>query len=432
MGSKMDELAIELNKTLENTIAHCFLSDYGKRMFFPIYGIVEQSTQAGKEAKLFNATTGMAVHNKKPIMVPFIRKQFAHLTEAQIVSYANSYGEAELRALWKEEIYRKSPSIAGKPISLPVVVPGLTGGVSQAASLFVNPNEKVICSDLYWENYDMIFSGMRDAELARFPFYTENGAFNIEALCQAIVDNAVDKKISVILNFPNNPTGYTMLKNEASELQKRVLKLAEQGYRLNFIIDDAYFGLFYEEDIFTESLFAIFADLHENVMTVKIDGATKEHFVWGFRIGFVTYASKGLNEAQLKALEMKTAGSVRASVSNCSKTAQSILIEALKDGDYENDRKSYDEILEARYRKAKAAVDAYRGNKLRALPFNSGYFMCFEVDGNAETLRKKLLKEFAIGTISVKNRYLRVAFSAVDLEGIDELYMKIFEAAEAL
>ena len=58
--------------------------------------------------------------------------------------------------------------------------------------------------------------------------------------------------------------------------------------------------------------------------------------------------------------------------------------------------------------------------------------MCFEVDGNAEQLRQKLLKEFAVGTISVKDRYLRVAFSAVDLEGIDELYAKIFEAAETL
>lgn len=432
MGSKMDALAIELNETLKGSIADSFLSDYGRRMYFPIYGIVEQSAQAGKEAKLFNATTGMAVHNKKPIMVPFIRKQFTHLTEAQIVSYANSYGEAELRTLWKEEIYRKNPSLNRCPISLPVVVPGLTGGVSQAASLFVDAKEKVVCSDLYWENYDMILSGMRDAELVFFPFYTKDGGFNIDALCDAIIANAEEKHVSVILNFPNNPTGYTMLKSEAEELKKRIFNLAEQGWKMNFIIDDAYFGLFYEDDIYKESLFSIFADLHKNVMAIKIDGATKEHFVWGFRVGFVTYASKGLNESQLKALEMKTAGSVRASVSNCSKTAQSILIEALKDGDYENDRKSYDGILEARYRKVKAAVENYKGNRLKALPFNSGYFMCFEVGGNAEQLRQKLLKEFAVGTISVKDRYLRVAFSAVDLEGIDELYAKIFEAAETL
>ena len=157
----MDSLAIELNQTLKNTIADVFLSDYGRRMYFPVYGIVEQSAQAGKEAKLYNATTGMAVHNRKPIMVPFIRKQFTELSEAQIVSYANSYGEAELRTLWKSEIYRKNPTLGKALISLPVVVPGLTGGISQAASLFIGEGEKVVCSDLYWENYDMIVDGMR-------------------------------------------------------------------------------------------------------------------------------------------------------------------------------------------------------------------------------------------------------------------------------
>ena len=100
----------------------------------------------------------------------------------------------------------------------------------------------------------------------------------------------------------------------------------------------------------------------------------------------------------------------------------------MKDGEYESDRKSYDEILEARYRKVKESIEAYKGTRLKALPFNSGYFMCFEVDGNAEKLRQKLLKEFAIGTISVKDKYLRVAFSAVDLDGIEELYAKIFKA----
>lgn len=432
MGLKMDALAKDLNKTLKGSIVDSFLSDYGRRMYFPIYGIVEQSTQAGKGAHRYNATTGMAVHEKKPIMVPAIRKHFTHLTEAQIVSYANSYGEAELRTLWKEEIYRKNPSLKRELISNPVVVPGLTGGISQVASLFIQEKETVICSDFYWENYDMIVGGMRNGQLAHFPFYCQEGQFNVEGLCQAIKKYAKKKKITVILNFPNNPTGYTMLKKEAEELQEQVFQLAEKGYKMNFIVDDAYFGLFYEEDIYKESLFSLFAHLHNNVLAIKIDGATKEHFVWGFRIGFVTYGSKGLNETQLAALEMKTAGSVRASVSNCSKTAQSILIEALKDGEYEVHRKSFDAILEERYRKVQQALEKNKSSRLKPMPFNSGYFMCFEVDGNAEKLRQKLLNEFAIGTISVKDRYLRVAFSAVDIEGIEDLYERIFEAAESL
>ena len=37
----------------------------------------------------------------------------------------------------------------------------------------------------------------------------------------------------------------------------------------------------YEEGIEKESLFTYLCDLHENVLAIKIDGATKEDYVWG-------------------------------------------------------------------------------------------------------------------------------------------------------
>ena len=70
---------------------------------------------------------------------------------------------------------------------------------------------------------------------------------------------------------------------------------------------------------------------------------------------------------------------------------------------------------------------------LKALPFNSGYFMSFDFQGgDAEELRKELLMKEGIGTISIKNRYLRVAYASVDLDEIEALYRKIFETAERL
>ena len=41
------------------------------------------------------------------------------------------------------------------------------------------------------------------------------------------------------------------------------------------IIDDAYFGLVYEEGVYTESIFVELANLSENVLAVKLDGPTK-------------------------------------------------------------------------------------------------------------------------------------------------------------
>ena len=51
---------------------------------------------------------------------------------------------------------------------------------------------------------------------------------------------------------------------------------------------------------------------------------------------------------------------------------------------------------------------------------------------NAEDLRKKLLNERGIGTISIDAKTLRVAFSSVDKEKIQEVYSAIYECADEL
>ena len=133
----------------------------------------------------------------------------------------------------------------------------------------------------------------------------------------------------MLLNFPNNPTGYTPTEAEAKALTAEIRKAAEAGNQIVVVLDDAYFGLVYEEGIAQESLFGSLVDLHPNVLGVKLDGATKEDYVWGFRVGFITFGFKGANAAQLKALENKAAGVVRGNISNAPCVSQSMLLKGL-------------------------------------------------------------------------------------------------------
>jgi DNA-binding transcriptional MocR family regulator len=67
------------------------------------------------------------------------------------------------------------------------------------------------------------------------------------------------------------------------------------------------------------------------------------------------------------------------------------------------------------------------------MAFNSGYFMSFRCDGfSAEALRKKLLNEKGIGTVSLMDRYLRVAFSSVEESDISDLCDVIAQAVVEL
>ena len=192
--------------------------------------------------------------------------------------------------------------------------------------------------------------------------------------------------------------------------------------------------MFFEPNVYSQSIFAEASDLHENILAVKVDGATKENLVWGFRVGFLTFASPGLRgrDEVFEALSQKVTGAVRATVSNSSTLSQNLLLQAMRSPDYVQEKQRVFAILQERYRRSREILDSLKG-PLRVLPFNSGYFLCFDTGGiGAERLRRKLLEEEGIGTISIQDRYLRVAYSSVDVENLEELYTTIMKAASDL
>ena len=429
----MNPIAQELNQILKGSACEKLLSNFGKRIFFP-KGIASQSTEAAALADTYNATIGMAYKNGEPYELSSIREQLPVLTPKKAVAYAPTPGDADLRAVWKKEIYKKNPSLEGKELSLPLIVPGLTNGVSQISDMFINPGDRIVVPDMFWGNYRLMMEVRNEGIICEFPFYTPEGGLNTDGFVSAMKENAVNGKIIVMMNFPNNPTGYSPTTAEAEALARGIKAVADEGYSILAITDDAYFGLFYDKDSYKESVFSLLADIHENVMAVKIDGATKEEFVWGFRVGFITVNSKSMNTQQYEAFNKKLGGAVRGSISNSSRPAQSILLKALSAGNHDDEKNRIADELKMRFDRVREVIaNRTSGKSLVPLPFNSGYFMSFVFEGgNAEELRKLLLEEKGIGTISIKDKYLRIAYSSVDLDGIEPLFSEVFEAADRL
>jgi aspartate/methionine/tyrosine aminotransferase len=426
----MNELAVELNQALKGTVVEALLSDFGRRIYFP-KGIVAQSAEAGQQAHRLNATIGIATRGGQAMNLAAIRERFQGLTPNEIFAYAPTAGAPALREAWKKEMLAKNPSLAGKTISLPAAVAGLTHGIALAAELFAGPGDAVLMPDMCWDNYRLIFEDRLQAAVRTFPFFTAAGGLGLEALRQAL-EALGQGKVIVLLNFPNNPTGYSPSPEEARGLLGVLAERARTGQKILALFDDAYFGLFYEPGTYRQSLFAEAADLHENLLAVKVDGPTKENLVWGFRVGFLTFAARGLSEAQAGALSQKLMGAIRATVSNSSQPAQSLLLAAMRDPGYEDQKRQAFEALAARYRRVRE-LSARPPAGLRALPFNSGYFMSFELArGGAEGLRRMLLQEHGVGTIAIGDRHLRVAYSSVDEERLEELYSTIYRAAGKL
>ena len=355
------------------------------------------------------------------------------LTPRETVAYAKTAGNPDLRALWKEKIIEKNPSLKNKQFSLPILVPGLTAVLSYVSDLFVDVDKPLLAADPCWDNYELIAAARRGAEFHQFKCF-ENGKFNIPDL-EAKMKADAEKygSVRVILNFPQNPSGYSPTVSEAKEIVRIVREIAESGKKVLVLSDDAYFGLNYEDDIEPQSLFAYMADLHENVLAIKADGPTKEDFAWGFRAGFVTFASKGLSDAQYTALVTKFMAAIRSSVSCSSTPSQSLVMHALNDEAHNKQKIECRNMLKRRYDLVRKFVNTHTSKVLEPLPFNSGYFMSFRVStGKAEEIRKELLKKEGIGIIQIDPYTLRVAFSSIDEDKIDSVYTSIYNVADAL
>ena len=430
--ANLNPQAEELNNIIKNSnpTVYELLSKKGKAIYFPRKGILAQGMAA--KDKEINATIGTAYEdNGKPMVLPSVACHL-EIDSKDAFPYAPSEGIRPLREKWKELMMGKNPSLGTREFSLPVVTCGVTHGLSMVGYLFTSESDKIIVADLYWENYDLVFTNGYGAKLKFFNFF-KNNSFDIDSFRKVINQKPVGKKI-VLLNFPNNPSGYTPTIEMAKEIIKVLTDAAHAGNKLAVILDDSYFGLDFEDGIFTESLFSQLAHAHENLLAIKMDGITKEEYAWGFRVGFVTYGIKNGNAGLYKALEDKTAGAVRGNISNAPHLSQSLLLSAMQSGTHAREKERNKQKLKERYMKVKETLKAHKEYEqyFEALPFNSGYFMCVRIKNqDIEKVWDLLLKKYSTGVICYgEKNLLRIAFASTPLDKIESLFDNIYSACK--
>ncbi len=429
----MNPIAQELNQIIrkENPFLFEMMSNIGKNLYWP-KGILSQSAEAKEKAHRINATIGIATEGGRTMHLHSVMGSLQEIEPEAALTYAPSYGIPALRKAWRDAMRTKNPSMADAAISLPVVTCGITHGISVFADLWVDAGDIVLLPDMMWGNYAMILSVRKGAEIRHYQLFDEKGGFNLKAFSGAVsAAAAAQGKVIALLNFPQNPSGYTLTKAEAHQVARILTETAQAGTNVVAVVDDAYFGLFYEEETFKESLFSKLCGQDPRLLAIKLDGATKENFVWGLRVGFITYGIpvEGDSAAVYEALEKKTAGAVRGSISNASHLSQTLVLRSLKDPKNEQEHQEKFEILKARASRLKEVLrDPKYADAFEAYPFNSGYFMCIRLKTvDAEALRVHLLNTYGVGLISLGKWNLRIAFSCLEETDITELFDTILK-----
>ena len=202
----MNPLARELNEQIESQSPETFalLSRRGKDLYFP-RGILSQTAEANEKAHLYNATIGEATEGDEPMALASILSHLHQIDAADVVRYAPAAGKPELRRAWREKLLRENPLLRGSVLGLPIVTSAITHGLSLVGDLFVDDGDRILLSDKLWENYRLTYEVRLGARVETFPTYAGNG-FNVGGLAEAL--RGGPEKTLLLLNFPNNPTGY--------------------------------------------------------------------------------------------------------------------------------------------------------------------------------------------------------------------------------
>lgn len=203
-------------------------------------------------------------------------------------------------------------------------------------------------------------------------------------------------------------------------------KAAECGKKIVVLVDDAYYGLWYDKKAMGESIAGVFANIHPNVLTVRVDGATKEYCAGGLRVGFISFM--GQPQAVLDALALKTAGAVRAYLSSTSRPAQELVLRILKSNEIREDFARGMETLRMRGETVMSCCQKGSSHGLwQAYPFRGGYFVCLRMQ-NAYAVRNVLLSDWGIGTVAINQTDLRISYPCLEKAQIETLFDLMDEA----
>jgi len=167
-----------------------------------------------------------------------------------------------------------------------IVFPGAKAAIFASLAALLEPKDEVIIISPYYVSYPpMIKLAEYEASFIDIPL-NEDLSLPIDKIKNAINKNTK----ALILNYPNNPTGRLLTKDEVDEVVEMI-----KNNDIYLISDEIY-----EKLIFGENKFISFASFPEiKNKTIIINGYSKAYAMTGFRIGYALSSKDLVNKMNL-------------------------------------------------------------------------------------------------------------------------------------
>ena len=370
-----------------------------------------------------------------------IRDAFAAWEPLAIFPYAPVAGTRAFREGWRRWIGGKAaggdfahPAPLGERLTLPIATTGVSGALCAVGLLVLDPGDRVLVSDRRWDGYDTTFGGVCGGRIVPVRLFDED-RWDLEAWSAAVESAAAAQdRVVLVLNFPQNPTGFVPTAEEAESFAAILADKAERtGKPIVVLCDDAYEGYVYDASRPRWSIFYRLVDRHPRLLPIKCDGITKELLFWGGRLGAVSTAfTESWGEAREVAeavWENKLSALVRGMISSASTPVQTLVAGLLEDPvALDRARAPIFRSLAQRHAAfARALQSAAAEAAFRADPFHGGLFALLNLRrGTAVPAAERLLANHRIGVVPFHDEAasldaLRITYATVPSDRIEEL-----------
>jgi aminotransferase len=284
----------------------------------------------------------------------------------------------------------------------------LTNGGSQAlnltfASLF-NPGDELIISSPNFISY-FYLSAFFDVKLIEIERKSDFSP-NIEKIKEVITP----KTKAILINSPNNPTGYSLEREELDAIVEIV-----QTNDLYLISDEVYENYLYDDSKHTSP--ASLKDMFER--TITLNAMSKLYSATGFRLGYIS-ANKEIIEIMEKYHQYTAAGTNHA--------AQYGFLEALK-----MDNIFFKEILESFNKRRLLAYNRLKDMNFEVVKPKGAFYIMPKIKAynlSGAEFSKRIMKEQAVAIVpgnifgSFSESMLRMSY-ATKLEKLEEAMNRI-------
>ena len=213
-----------------------------------------------------------------------IRDAATRALDRGITSYTSNMGLLSLRTAISEYIKKKTGTTYS-PTNEILITVGVSEALDLALRAFIEPGDEVMYHEPSYVSYNPLI------KLAHgIPVIIETKKENGFRITRQQLEENVSKKTKILLlNYPNNPTGAILSKEEIETIASFAIE-----YDLIVFTDEIYDELTYDHEHF--SIISV-PGMQER--TIYLHGFSKAWAMTGFRMGF-TCAPPELTEAMMK------------------------------------------------------------------------------------------------------------------------------------